>query len=120
VKPLQRLLSTLLGGDKASALLGDIEEEAARLHAGRWWTAAEIALLFRDSLSPAAAGLACGLLVSVIGGRLIRAVVCGVSSHDPVAIAAAVVILVIATVSAVLVPARRAVRVSPAHLLKQG
>ena len=37
-----------------------------------------------------------------------------------VAIAAAVVILLFATISAVLVPARRAVRVSPAQLLKQG
>jgi predicted permease len=79
-----------------------------------------VGLLFRDSLSPAAIGLVCGLLASVVGGRVIQTVVYGVSSHDPVAITAAVAILLFATISAVLVPARRAVRVSPAHLLKQG
>jgi predicted permease len=79
-----------------------------------------VGLLFRDSLGPAAIGLACGLLSSLIGGRVIQAVVYGVSSQDPVAIAAAVTVLLFATTCAVLVPARRAVRVSPAHLLKQG
>jgi predicted permease len=84
-------------------------------------TGAQImALLFRDSLKPVAIGLACGLLVSLIGGRVMQAALYGVSSRDPMAVAAAVGVLLLAAISAVLVPARRAVRVSPAHLLKQG
>jgi len=40
---LQRMLQSLLGADRASALLGDIEEEAARIRAGRWWITSQIA-----------------------------------------------------------------------------
>ena len=84
-------------------------------------TGAQImALLFRDSLNPVAIGLVCGLLASLLGGRVMQATLYGVSSRDPIAIAAAVGILLLAAIAAVLMPARRAGRVSPAHLLKQG
>ena len=79
-----------------------------------------MALLFRDSLNPVVIGLVCGLLVSLAGGRVMRAALYGVSSRDPIAIAVAVGMLLLAAITAVLVPARRAARVSPAHLLKQG
>ena len=84
-------------------------------------TAAQIVmLLFRDSLKPVLAGLACGLALSIAGGSMLRAVLYGVDSRDPLAFAAAAGLLLVAAIAAVLVPARRAVRVSPAHLLKQG
>lgn len=78
-----------------------------------------LGMLFRDSLTPVAAGLSCGLLVSLLAGRVIQGILYGVSSHDPAAILTAVVVLVCAASGAVLVPARRAARVDPAQLLKQ-
>ena len=40
---LLQLLRWILGADKAAALLGDLEEEAARTRAGRSWIAAQLA-----------------------------------------------------------------------------
>jgi putative ABC transport system permease protein len=78
------------------------------------------AMLFRDSLTPVAAGLALGILLSLLGGRVVQGVLSGVSSRDPMAILGAVVVLMSAAAAAILLPVRRASRVSPAQLLKQG
>jgi predicted permease len=77
-------------------------------------------LLLRDSLTPVAIGLGCGLLLSLLGGRVVQSVLYGVNSRDPIAILAAVLILLSAAGAAVFLPARRAARVNPAHLLKLG
>jgi ABC-type antimicrobial peptide transport system permease subunit len=65
-------------------------------------------------------GLASGLLLSLLGGRVIQTVLYGVSGRDPIAILAAVIILVSAAAAAVFLPARRAAAVEPAQLLKLG
>ena len=75
-------------------------------------------LLFRDSLTPVAIGLGCGLVLSLLGGQLLQGALYGVSGRDPIAILAAVVVLLTATIGAVVLPARRAARVNPAQLLK--
>jgi putative ABC transport system permease protein len=77
-------------------------------------------MLFRDSLTPVAAGLALGILLSLLGGRVVQGVLYGVSSRDPIAILVDVLVLVSAAAAAILFPVRRASRVSPAQLLKQG
>ena len=77
-------------------------------------------MLFNDSLKPVAAGLTLGLLFALLGGRVVQGVLYGVNSRDPIAIVAAVTILLAAAAAAVALPARRATRVDPAQLLKTG
>jgi predicted permease len=77
-------------------------------------------MLFRDSLTPVATGLAFGTLLALLGGRVVQGVLYGVSSRDPLAILIAAAVLVSAAAAAILLPARRASRVSTAQLLKQG
>jgi predicted permease len=79
-----------------------------------------VRLLLRDALQPVVFGLALGLLGALAGGRIIAGALYGVSPRDPVAIAAAVAVLLIAAALAVLVPARRAARIDPVAILRQG
>jgi hypothetical protein len=79
-----------------------------------------VRLLLRDALRPVVFGLALGLLGALAGGRIIAGALHGVSPRDPVAVAAAVAVLLIAAALAVLIPARRAARVDPVAILRQG
>ena len=77
------------------------------------------AMLLRDSMKPVAVGLAFGLAVALIGGRVIQGTLYGVSAHDPIAILAAIAVLLLAALAAVFLPASRAARADPAQLLRQ-
>ena len=77
-------------------------------------------MLLRDSLSPVIAGLACGLFIALAGARVVQSLLSDVSARDPVAVVAAVLVLMAASSAAVLLPARRAARLNPAQLLKLG
>jgi hypothetical protein len=77
-------------------------------------------MLLNESLKPVAVGLTFGLLLALLGGRVVQGVLYGVNSRDPIAIVAAVTILLAAAAAAVALPARRATRVDPAQLLKMG
>jgi putative ABC transport system permease protein len=79
-----------------------------------------VRMLLNESLKPVAVGLAFGLLLALLGGRVVQSVLYGVNSRDPIAILAAVAILLAAAAAAVVLPARRAMRVDPAQLLKTG
>ena len=79
-----------------------------------------VELLLRDTLRPVAVGLVCGLCMSLAGGRIVQSVLYGASARDPLALIAASLVLIAAATLAVLVPARKAGRVDPAQLLKQG
>ena len=79
-----------------------------------------VELMLRDNLRPVAVGLIVGLVVSLAGGRIVQSVLYGASGRDPIAFVAASVVLISAAAVAVLVPARKAGRVDPAQLLKQG
>jgi hypothetical protein len=70
----------------------------------------------RESPRPVAIGL--GLLLSLLGGRVVEGVLYGVSGRDPIAIFAAVVVLLAASTAAVVLPARRAAGVNPGHELR--
>jgi ABC-type antimicrobial peptide transport system permease subunit len=76
-------------------------------------------MLLRDSLRPVAIGLVCGLGLALASGRMIQGALYGVSSHDPVAVLGAVIVLLTAAIGAVIVPARRAARLDPAQILRQ-
>lgn len=78
-----------------------------------------VSLLLRDTLRPVAIGMAIGVFIALIVGHVIRGSLYGISGHDPIAVIAAVVVLMVAVVAAALGPARRALRVDPAEMLKQ-
>ena len=58
------------------------------------------------------AGLAMGLALTLVAGRLLRAMLFGVGPYDPRALAAAVVALALAALVAIVIPARQAASVS--------
>jgi len=65
-----------------------------------------------------------GVLIGVPGiyatGRLIRGVLVGISPSDPLTLAAVATGLVLVTMAACYVPARRVLGIEPAQLLRQG
>jgi putative ABC transport system permease protein len=79
-----------------------------------------VRLLLRDAMRPVVIGLTLGLFGALAGGQVIAGVLYGVSPRDPIAITAAVGILLGAAALAILVPARRAARVDPVTILRQG
>jgi hypothetical protein len=78
-----------------------------------------VRLLLRDSLTPVAVGLACGVGVAVLAGQVVQGVLYGVSARDPIALATAICVLFGVAVAAVLPTLYRAARVDLAALLRQ-
>jgi hypothetical protein len=76
-------------------------------------------LLMWDSLRPVLLGLAIGVAAALAAGRLVLTVMFfGVSPHDPLAFAAAALLLVAAATLAVFVPTRRAAATDAAMVLR--
>lgn len=78
-----------------------------------------VRLLVADSLRPVVLGLVAGLAVALLGSRVLEAALSGISPHDPLAIGGAVVVLLVAAVSAVLIPARKSASTDPTLALRQ-
>jgi ABC-type antimicrobial peptide transport system permease subunit len=78
-----------------------------------------VRMILRRSLTPVAIGLACGLGASVFADRLVRSWLIDIQPHDPLAIGAAVSILLVAALAAAFIPARHAARVDPVEMLRQ-
>jgi predicted permease len=76
-------------------------------------------LLLHDSLRPVTVGLAAGLFVALLGGRVLAGVLYGVSTVDPIAFVAALLVLLSAATLAVIVPTRGAATADPAAVLRQ-
>jgi len=70
-------------------------------------------LVLRDGLSVVIAGLACGLVLVLAATRWIASILYGVSAVDPITLASAAMLMLIAALVAAWVPARRASRVDP-------
>ena len=66
-----------------------------------------------------ASGSALGLLIGVASGKLMSAVVYHASAADPLVLLAALLMMVALGIAATLVPARRALSVTPAELLRE-
>ncbi len=75
-------------------------------------------MVLRDSLGMVAAGLVMGLPLAWMGSRLMAAMLYQLSPHDPVSLAAAALGVVVVSLAAALVPARRAAGVEPMEALR--
>jgi predicted permease len=79
---------------------------------------AVLALVLRQGLLVALAGLVAGCLLAAVAARAIAGALYGISSGDPVAWLTAAAVLLVASALANLVPAWRAVRVDPSEALR--
>jgi hypothetical protein len=75
-------------------------------------------MLLWESLSPVVVGSTSGVALFLASAPLMQGALYGFNPHDPTAIAASVVIILVASSAAVLVPVQRAVTVNPAILLR--
>jgi putative ABC transport system permease protein len=75
-------------------------------------------LVLRQGLTPAVIGIAAGLTGSLVVNRILQSQLVGVSPHDPLTIAGAIVALTCVALIASHVPARRATRVDPIVALR--
>jgi predicted permease len=128
---IPRLVLTLLSGFAAMALLlaavgiygvmsyvvrQRTREIGTRMALGA--TGGQIAwLVMRGGALIAVAGTAIGIAVSLAGSRVLSSILFATSPVDPAAMAATALVLVLTTLAACAVPARRAARVDPARSL---
>lgn len=77
-----------------------------------------IGLVLRDGLTTALVGIVLGMLVTVGAARVMTGLIYGVSAHDPITYVGTVAVLLLASVGACVVPARRALRVDPVEVLR--
>src|SRR5688572_13449921 len=75
-------------------------------------------MVLRDSLAMVLAGLALGILLWLPLQGLVRSMVFGLSTRDPLTLAAAALVLGLVGAAAASFPARRAARVDPAQALR--
>jgi putative ABC transport system permease protein len=78
------------------------------------------ALVLRQGMLMAGAGLAAGLAAAGAAVRVLSAFLYGVTTHDPLSFVIVPVVLGIVTAVACIVPARRAARVDPLAALRSG
>jgi ABC-type antimicrobial peptide transport system permease subunit len=63
-------------------------------------------------------GLLVGIVAAWVGIRVVRSLMFGVDALDPTVAGAALAVMVIISLTAVLLPARRAARLDPAEVLR--
>ena len=76
------------------------------------------ALVVGQSMAIAGGGLAVGLIASYWLTAALQKFLYGVTPHDPVSFAAVAALLLAVSVLASIVPARRAARVDPVHVMR--
>jgi predicted permease len=72
-----------------------------------------------ESLACVAVGVAAGLALALVAGRLLASLLVGVTPHDARTLAAVAATLLLAALAAAAVPARRATRIDPIGALRQ-
>ena len=77
-----------------------------------------MAMVMRRALVLVGIGLAIGIPVALLGGRLMRTQLYGVSTYDPLTLTGAVVVLAAAAALAGFIPARRAASIEPMNALR--
>jgi ABC-type antimicrobial peptide transport system permease subunit len=65
-----------------------------------------------------AVGIAAGLALTFAASQALRAMLFGVSAHDPRALAGGVLALAVVSVIAIAIPARQAATISPVEALR--
>jgi ABC-type antimicrobial peptide transport system permease subunit len=74
--------------------------------------------ILREALLLAGVGAGIGVPLALVGVRIIRRLLYGVTPYDPAALAAAVIVLIGAALLAAWIPARRAARLDPMAALR--
>ncbi|MGH7656136.1 MAG: ABC transporter permease [Gemmatimonadaceae bacterium] len=77
-------------------------------------------LIVRSTMAGVATGIAAGILAALAAGKLMTGLLYGVTPRDPMTIVATVVLLTVVSILASWLPARRAGRVDPAVVLRDG
>jgi len=77
-----------------------------------------VSLVMSRALLLVAVGLAIGIPIALLAGRLMRTQLYGVRTYDPMTLAAAVVVLSSSAALAGFIPARRAASIEPMHALR--
>jgi ABC-type antimicrobial peptide transport system permease subunit len=77
-----------------------------------------LGLVLQEALIQLGLGLAVGIPVALAGGRLVANQLYGVTSHDPVILGLAVVVLAACALLAAFIPARRAATMDPMEALR--
>jgi hypothetical protein len=75
-------------------------------------------MVLRQGMMPVLAGLAAGAILALAIGRSVASLLFQVSPRDPLAFTAASAVLLLVSVAACLIPARRATRVNPTDALR--
>jgi putative ABC transport system permease protein len=78
-----------------------------------------VSILVGNGAKLTAIGLACGMAIALVAGRLIESMLYGIRPLDPITFGGAVLLLSGAALLAALIPALRASRVDPALALRQ-
>jgi ABC-type lipoprotein release transport system permease subunit len=77
-------------------------------------------LMTRQGLEPVALGLSLGTAASLLSARLLSSALYGVTPWDPLTFGAVGLVLGAVALAAILVPARRAMRIQPTRALQFG
>ena len=77
-----------------------------------------IALVLREALTLAAAGVAGGWIAVAIGGRWLQSILYDTSRTDPLVLGASAAVMLSVAIVATLLPARAASKADPATLLR--
>ncbi|MGC2753467.1 MAG: ABC transporter permease, partial [Candidatus Acidiferrum sp.] len=77
-----------------------------------------VGMMLRAAMAPVALGLLIGLPISLAAGRAIASSLYGVKSYDPFVLGTAFVVLIISSVIAAVIPARRAASIDPVRALR--
>jgi predicted permease len=77
-----------------------------------------LGMVLRQGMMPVLAGMAAGALSALAIGRYLESLLWNVSPRDPLAFAVSGAVLLLVSVAACLIPARRATRVSPIEALR--
>jgi ABC-type antimicrobial peptide transport system permease subunit len=77
-----------------------------------------VTMVMRRALVLVAIGLAIGIPVALVGGRLMRTQLYGVSTYDPITLLGAVLVLAASAALAGFIPARRAASIEPMRALR--
>jgi putative ABC transport system permease protein len=75
-------------------------------------------LILMQGMKLTAAGLVLGLIIAVVTTRLLAAILYGIGATDPVTFAAVSLLMILVTLAACYIPARRATRIDPMVALR--
>jgi predicted permease len=104
-------------GVKAYAVARRTREIGIRMALGAQ-RGAVLWMILREGLAMVAAGLALGLLLALVTGKIVSSILFQISSTDPFAFTIAPAVLMTAALLATWLPARRATKISPMTALR--